>query len=111
MSFIGSSIPTLNGTLWNTVKYEELSLSFSLRYYGGHYFRRNSLDNNAIYNNTYTIWDYEKRWQKAGDENSTIVPSLTYPVNNNRNDFYMYSDLLIEKGSHPATGYTTFLQF
>ncbi|TDQ80145.1 SusC/RagA family TonB-linked outer membrane protein [Sphingobacterium yanglingense] len=100
MSYMGSSTPTLHGTLWNRFGYAGFELSFSLRWYAGHYFRRNSLDNAAVYNGSYTIWDYEKRWQSPGDEQFTNVPSLVYPNNLNRSDFYKYADLLIEPAAH-----------
>ena len=47
----------------------------------------------------YVHEDYEKRWQKAGDENTTSIPSLVYN-NANRNSFYQGSSVLIEKGDH-----------
>ena len=100
MSYMGSSAPTVHGTLWNRFGYAGFELSFSIRWYGGHYFRRNSLDNAAIYNGSYTIWDYQARWQAPGDEQHTIVPALVYPNNINRSDFYKYADLLIEPAGH-----------
>jgi len=100
MKFMGSSVPTLNSTLWNKLSYRGFELALSFRWYSGYVFRRNSLDNAALYNNIYTIWDYGKQWSNPGDEQSTIVPALHYPVNINRNDFFKYSDLLVEKGDH-----------
>src|SRR5690606_32313101 len=80
--------------------WKEIDLSFSLRWYSGHFFRRNSLDNMDLYNNRYSVWDYGQQWQEPGDELSTNVPALIYPANINRNDFYKYSDALIENGNH-----------
>ena len=53
-----------------------------------------------LYNNRYSVWDYGQQWQEPGDELTTNVPALIYPANINRNDFYKYSDVLIEKGDH-----------
>ncbi|GGH11904.1 SusC/RagA family TonB-linked outer membrane protein [Sphingobacterium alkalisoli] len=100
MEYMGTSVPTFHGTLWNSFSYSGMELSFSLRWYAGHVFRRNSLDNASIYNGSYTAWDYQQRWQNPGDENSTDVPALVYPNNVNRSDFYKYSGLLIEPADH-----------
>lgn len=100
LNYLGSTVPTMNATLWNHFTYKGLDLSFSLRWYSGHFFRRNSLNNMDLYNNRYSVWDYDQQWQEPGDELTTNVPALIYPANINRNDFYKYSDVLIEKGDH-----------
>ena len=49
------------------------------------------------------VWghpDYEKRWQKRGDELTTSVPSMVFNASATRSTFYKYSDVLIEKGDH-----------
>ena len=100
MSYMGTSVPAVHGTLWNRIGFGGFEFTFSLRWYAGHYFRRNSLDNAAIYNGSYTVWDYQTRWQSPGDEQHTTVPALVYPNNINRSDFYKYADLLIEPAGH-----------
>jgi hypothetical protein len=37
---------------------------------------------------------------KPGDEKFTNTPSLRYPIDNPRDGFYTYSDVLVEKGDH-----------
>lgn len=44
--------------------------------------------------------EYAQRWQKPRDENSTNVPSLTYPADANRDKFYLNSEATVEKGDH-----------
>src|SRR5690606_34564380 len=44
--------------------------------------------------------DYSMRWQKPGDELITNVPSMVYPAVANRDRFYDFSSILIEKGDH-----------
>eukprot|EP01132_Coremiostelium_polycephalum_P013360 gene13360-16287_t len=80
----GSAVPTSFGSLRN-------------------YFTRPSLDNSVIYSgagNNYTVADYTNRWQKPGDELTTNVPSLVYPIDLSRSSLYTYSDVLVEKGDH-----------
>jgi TonB-dependent starch-binding outer membrane protein SusC len=99
--FHGSSRPTLFGGLRNEVSWKQFSLSVNITYKLGYYFRRRSVAVNyqqVLINGLHT--DYAKRWQKPGDELSTTVPSLVYPSNSNRNEFYRYSSILVEDGSH-----------
>lgn len=97
----GSARPTLFGSLRNTFTYKQFSLSFNIIYKLGYYFRRKSTSiNYADIVNNRAHSDYSVRWTQPGDELTTNVPSLSYPSNNNRNDFYTYSEVLVEKGDH-----------
>jgi hypothetical protein len=96
----GSASPTNFGSLLNTLEYKNFSLSFNISYNMGYYFRRNSLNNAALYEGLYWQSDYEKRWQKPGDENHTLVPALRYPVNIERTNLYLYSEALVEKADN-----------
>jgi TonB-linked SusC/RagA family outer membrane protein len=100
--FNGSARPTFFGSLRNTFNYKNLSLSFNVMYKLGYYFRRTStsLDYaNAITNPGLNI-DYDSRWQKPGDEAKTNTPSLVYPSNTNRSNFYKFSEILVEKADN-----------
>jgi hypothetical protein len=44
--------------------------------------------------------DYANRWQNPGDELSTSVPSMPEFIDQNRDDFYLHSSALVEKGDH-----------
>ncbi|WP_316795321.1 SusC/RagA family TonB-linked outer membrane protein [Pedobacter agri] len=99
---MGSAVPTTFGSFRNSFSYKGFELSANLTYRLGYYFRRNSLDNALVYSTSgfqYST-DYEKRWQKAGDENTTNVPALLYPNSAPRNTVYRSSDILIEKGDN-----------
>jgi TonB-linked SusC/RagA family outer membrane protein len=97
----GSARPTIFGSLRNTFSFRRFSLSFNILYKFGYYFRKSSTSTNytdivtGIANS-----DYLLRWTKPGDELTTDVPSLTYPLNTNRNNFYKYAEVLVEKGDH-----------
>ncbi len=44
--------------------------------------------------------DFNKRWKKPGDEKHTDVPSMIYPEDPNRDYFYNYSQVLVNKGDN-----------
>ncbi|MRG47359.1 SusC/RagA family TonB-linked outer membrane protein [Chitinophaga sp. SYP-B3965] len=97
----GSATPTFFGSLRNDLSYKNFSLSFNIIYKLGYYFRRPSI--NLNYQNilsSYMNRDFSNRWQQPGDELKTNIPSLSYPSNTQRNDFYQYSELLVERGDH-----------
>jgi TonB-linked SusC/RagA family outer membrane protein len=102
LAFSGSARPTIYGALRNTFTWKGFSLSFNISFKFGYYFRRNSVsaDYTTVLNNVGQHIDYDKRWQATGDETKTSVPSLSYPSNTNRANFYRYSEVLIEKADH-----------
>lgn len=99
--FHGSAVPTVFGSFRNDFSLKGFSLSVNLVYKLGYYFRRQSVSPN--YQDVlagYSHQDYDKRWQKAGDENITDVPSFVYPSNASRSTFYRFSQTLVDKGDH-----------
>src|SRR5690606_13738989 len=44
--------------------------------------------------------DYALRWQSPGDELITNVPARPYPANTQQDQFYEFSEVLVEKASH-----------
>jgi TonB-linked SusC/RagA family outer membrane protein len=98
----GPANPTYFGSLRNNFSYKHLELSFNITWKMGYYFRRTSIDyNSSLFNGISTGHsDYALRWQNAGDENHTSVPSMPPNFSSPRSTFYMYSDVLIEKGDH-----------
>jgi TonB-linked SusC/RagA family outer membrane protein len=97
----GAARPTIFGSLRNTFSYGRFSLSFNITYKFNYVFRRTSTSINysdmvgSAFNS-----DFQFAWKKPGDELSTNVPSAVYPSNTSRNNFYSYSESLIEKGDH-----------
>lgn len=99
--FHGSATPTVYGSFRNDFSYKGLNISFNIIYKFGYYFRRPGINLNYqdILNGGMNI-DYQKRWKEPGDEHTTDIPSLSYPVNIDRSGFYQYSEILVARGDH-----------
>jgi len=100
--FNGSSRPTVFGSIRNTFSFKGFSISANILYKGGYYFRKSStsLIYSQVINGSTVNADFVNRWQQPGDEKHTSVPSVTYPGDVNRNNFYHGSEVLIEKADH-----------
>ncbi|SKB40453.1 SusC/RagA family TonB-linked outer membrane protein [Daejeonella lutea] len=98
--FHGPALPPVFGALGNTVSYKGFSAYFNLTYKFGYYFRRQSISYSQLYSRGGGHGDYSQRWQKPGDEQHTIVPSRVYPAVAARDNFYLNSAVLVEKGDH-----------
>lgn len=104
--YSGTATPKYYGNLMNNFSWKSFDLSFNLVYRLGYVFRRPSLIGSNIYSTVYgpttryLMPDYDLRWQKAGDELTTNVPSLVYPTVGLRDDTYLNSEILIEKADH-----------
>jgi len=99
----GVTVPPYFGSLQNTFKWKELSLSILITFKAGHVFRRSSIGPGQEYVTSAPVYhmDYFKRWQKPGDELHTDVPAwaeTTAP--NQRFGLYQGSEALITSGSH-----------
>lgn len=99
--YSGTARPKAFGYLRNDFSYKNISLSVNIGYKFGYVFRRSStsLNYRDILNQAQHA-DYDARWQKPGDELTTNVPSIAYPNNTNRNNFYQYAEILVEKADH-----------
>jgi TonB-dependent starch-binding outer membrane protein SusC len=97
----GSTIPTFFGNFNNTFSFKGISLNVSISYRFGYYFRKSTISYYALYNNSRTHADFSKRWQNPGDETLTTVPSMIYPLSNERRDnFYATSSKNVLKGDN-----------
>lgn len=96
----GNARPTHFGAFRNTIAYKGISLSVNLTYKFNYYFRRPSINYTSLAASWLGHGDYNQRWQHPGDENKTNIPSFTYPLNVNRNNFFSGSEILVEKGDH-----------
>lgn len=101
----GSLLPILFGSVGNNFKYKGFSLAVRITYKLGYYFRRESIQYGSMVSQLIGHADYSRRWQKAGDEESTEIPSFIYPVNNLRDQFYLLSDVLATRGDHVRMQY------
>lgn len=94
----GTGIPPYYGSLNQTFTWKSWLLSVNFAYKFGHFFQKETIRYLDLFNGWRTHGDYAQRWQNAGDELQTTVPSMTYPANSNRDNFYAYSDANIGKG-------------
>jgi TonB-linked SusC/RagA family outer membrane protein len=100
--YSGTTDPVFFGSLLNNLSFGKWIFSFNVTYKMGNVFRRNSINYSALYAGTLSTGsmgnkDYEKRWQNPGDETHTNVPSMIYPKNTARDQFYTNSSILIDK--------------
>lgn len=101
--FNGSSRPTSFGSIRNDFSYGGFSLSANISYRLGYYFRKETVRFQEVLSNGWAHGDYGLRWQKPGDELNTTIPSSPiYGAANisNRDNFFIYSEALVEKGDH-----------
>jgi TonB-linked SusC/RagA family outer membrane protein len=100
LTFHGSARPVHFGALRNDFSWRGWSLSFNIAYRLGYYYRRNSINYERLLRAEGGHGDFALRWQNPGDELGTTVPSIPESNNPNRDTFYLYSDVLVEKGDH-----------
>ncbi|MBD1362974.1 SusC/RagA family TonB-linked outer membrane protein [Mucilaginibacter sp. ZT4R22] len=96
----GPARPTWFGAWRNTVRWKQITLSASVSYRFGYYFRMNSIIYGSDMGLSNGNGDYARRWLVPGDETKTNVPSAPQSRNNGRDLFYSYSSTLVEKGDH-----------
>ena len=100
LKYIGPATPTFFGSIRNSISYKQVTVSANVTYKLGYYFRRRSVSYSFSTFGSDIHPDYFLRWQKPGDEYLTNVPSMVYPVNQSRDNFYAASEILAEKGDH-----------
>ncbi|RZK43377.1 MAG: SusC/RagA family TonB-linked outer membrane protein [Pedobacter sp.] len=98
----GPSRPRLFGGLRNTFVYGNFELSLNVTFKAGYFFRRRTVSLNYpdLLNGNGMHRDYLNAWRAPGDELSSSVPSIVYPANANRNNFYRGSSLLVARADH-----------
>jgi len=97
----GSAVPVIFGSCMNTLQWKEFTLSANIVYKLGYWFMRSTVNYTELLNGRNAHPDFEKRWQKPGDELFTNVPSFIYPnPNANRDAFYRSAEVQVEKGDH-----------
>lgn len=101
VEYHGSALPLFYGYFQNSLKIGSISLYINVAYKLGFYFTKPTVSYPSLHNNWgSTHKDFEKRWQEPGDETKTTVPSMDYPANSVRSNFYQYSSANVEKGDH-----------
>jgi TonB-linked SusC/RagA family outer membrane protein len=100
LRYFGSAIPTTYGAIKNNFAYKHVELSVGITYRLGYYVHKESVNYNTLFLSGITSAEFANRWQKPGDEQHTNVPSMNYPADGNRDQFYNYSEINIIKGDH-----------
>jgi TonB-linked SusC/RagA family outer membrane protein len=98
ISFEGTTRPPFYGNFINSFSLKGFTLTANIAYKFHYWFRRQTLSYSALYNFWIQNSEFASRWQKPGDEATTPVPSMNYPANNNRDQFYAFSQASVEKG-------------
>ncbi|WP_140937976.1 SusC/RagA family TonB-linked outer membrane protein [Sphingobacterium lumbrici] len=94
----GTSLPPYYGNFTIRLGFKNISLQSNLMFKWGHYFRKNTINYTSAFSyNTYHE-DFALRWRSPGDESNTFIPSMNYPANSNRDNFFNYSDVLVHRG-------------
>jgi len=96
----GPALPPLFGTFRNTLDWHHFSLAVSITYKLGYYFRRPTLNYTTLFTYGTGYSEYDQRWMKPGDEKFTNVPSLIYPANALRDNFYHYAAINVERADN-----------
>ncbi|MEJ8818555.1 SusC/RagA family TonB-linked outer membrane protein [Lacibacter sp. H407] len=101
LAYKGSAVPVVFGSCMNTIRWKQFSCSVNMIYKLGYSFMRSTVNYSVLLNGTAAHPDYEKRWQKPGDEVTTNVPSFIYPnPGSNRDALYRSAEIQVEKGDH-----------
>jgi TonB-linked SusC/RagA family outer membrane protein len=109
LSFHGSAVPTVFGSINNTFSFKEFNLGVNITYKLGYYFMKQSVDYSGLIQGIVANGsaDYALRWQKPGDEKKTNVPAFEYP-NDTDETLYNNSDILIRKGDNVRLQFINF---
>ncbi|RYY49956.1 MAG: SusC/RagA family TonB-linked outer membrane protein [Chitinophagaceae bacterium] len=100
LQYHGRALPAVFGSLGNTIRYKNFYFTARLTYKFGYYFRKSAIGYASLFSSLQTHSDYYSRWQKPGDENYTTVPSMTYPADTRRDNFYANTAANIIRGDH-----------
>lgn len=100
LKFIGPGRPIYYASLENEFAIKNLTVSFNIQARLKFFFLQQGFSDNmmAMYRLGYS--DYDRRWQKPGDELLTDVPSSVYPINSLRDEFYNKSEARVAKGDN-----------
>jgi TonB-linked SusC/RagA family outer membrane protein len=96
----GRALPKIFGSMGNTLRWKSISLTARITYKFGYYFRLNAIRYSELYSSYRAPAEFADRWQQPGDELNTHVPSMVYPVNVRRDNFYSNSELLVQRADH-----------
>nr|MBC7614262.1 SusC/RagA family TonB-linked outer membrane protein [Pseudopedobacter sp.] len=96
----GSARPLYFGSIRNNFSYKQWTLSANIVYRLGYFIRKPSVSYSRLLTGEITHGDYAQRWQQAGDEAITPIPSIPATGSPQRDQFYLFSSALVERGDH-----------
>lgn len=96
----GSAIPSIFGTFRNMVDYSKFSVAVNITCKFNYYFRKPTTNYGQLITTGQGYTDFDQRWQKPGDELHTSVPSLIYPDDYLRDQFYQESSINVLKADN-----------
>lgn len=96
------SLPVYFGSVINNFDWKNIHLTVNITFKAGYYFMKPSIGYSNLYSNGASIGtsDFSERWQQPGDEKKTSVPSMIYPGNDYRDEFYQSSTILLERADN-----------
>ena len=100
MAFHGSAQPIFFGVLRNSFAYRHLSLMLSISFKLDYYYRKPSFSASDAAGKWTSSSDYAQSWKQPGDEKRTNVPLVVYPLDPNRDHFYLNSSTLIRRSDN-----------
>ncbi len=103
MVYIGPGDPTHFGSIIQYFTWRKFTASFNISYKFGYFFKKRSLDYNALFNTGASNGDFDKRWRNPGDEIHTNIPAMVYtnyPQFSERNSFFDLSEVNYLRGDH-----------
>lgn len=101
----GSAIPQYFGSFINKFQYKKFTLTINITYKFGYSFVKNSVNYSLLAQGLVQSSDFAKRWRKPGDELTTDIPSMVYPISSIRETFYNNTEVLFRKGDHIRLSY------
>lgn len=105
--YSGPASPRFFGFIGNEFSYKRLTFAVNIAYKLGYYFRRSTINYDALFNQGIGHSDFSRRWQLPGDENFTNIPSMIYPNNSQRDYFYGASTATINKADNIRIQFVT----
>ncbi len=101
----GAAIPLYFGSLINSFSWKQFSASVNVGYKFGYYLFKPTISYQSLIDQGTGHGDFEDRWQKAGDEKHTDIPSFIYPNNSDRDSFFSRSEANVIQGDHVRLKY------
>lgn len=100
LNYHGRGLPKYQGSLRPSIQWKRFQASVNIVYKSGYFFQKETIRYATLFRSWVGHEDFKDRWQQPGDETRTSVPSMIYPADASRDDFYANSSSNILKGDH-----------